>query len=172
VKYGYDYDRDFEYNHGYRRTKYEIEWEREVQERERKIQERERRERWRREQEQPALLQPPEDDDAKVARYERQAAEQLRSDIKAAGEGGWKSPWYTGSDDPLASSRVAAYNAWRGARQQWTMTGDVKHLQAVRDAVDFTNPPEASAVKIPEPRKKHSALRRAVIGLLGAVRRD
>lgn len=91
----------------------------------------------------PPPPEPENDDNAKVARRQEELAGQLLIAIASAGEGGWRSPFYTGAAYTLSSHQVTAYARWKDARDSWTATGDEKHLQAVRDAVDFTCPPEA-----------------------------
>jgi hypothetical protein len=91
---------------------------------------------------------PPDNDDAKVARREEEIARQLRIDIIYAGEGGWRSQYYTGLPSKLASSDQAhAYRLWQEARDTWTRTGDEQYLTALRDAVDFTCPPDALVIQ-------------------------
>lgn len=111
---------------------------------------------------------PPNDDDAKVARHEEQAATDLRNALWAAGEGGWRSQWYTGMSEHLSYARQQPYTRWRAARDSWTVTGDSKYLKSMLAAVDFTNPPWEHEVKIPgPPPEKRSLWRRVLAGLLG-----
>lgn len=98
-------------------------------------------------QEAEAPAPPPEpgpenDDNAKIARHEEELAGQLLIAIASAGEGGWRSPFYTGAAYTLSSHQVHPYALWKNARDSWTTTGDRQYLEALLDAVDFTNPPE------------------------------
>lgn len=115
---------------------------------------------------------PPDDDDAKIARHEQQAAIDLRKAIQAAGEGGWRSPWYTGSSEHVTYTRQRPYVLWRDARQEFAETGDITHLARMRDAVDFRNPPGEHEIKLPKPSaKKRNVWRRATAaGLAGIVK--
>jgi hypothetical protein len=99
----------------------------------------------------PKPVPPVNDDNAKVAKFNEDAATQLRLDIRDAGEGGWKSQWYLGPSSDIRGpvDTGDAYWRWRSARDEWTWTGDTAHLQKMTDAVDFTCPPEASSVKPP-----------------------
>jgi hypothetical protein len=113
-------------------------------------------------------------DDAKVTRHEEETAQQLRAAILLAGEGGWRSPFYTGSCSGV-SEQERAYKLWRNARDEWTKTGDEKYLQALTDAVDFTVPPEAGAVYftppkagVTKPKTKKLSIVQIVVAVLAA----
>lgn len=86
------------------------------------------------------------ENDAKVARHELELAERLSQDIRAAGEGGWRSQWYTGTSAVLPSDRRSSYGEWRLARNEWTQTGNPGHLERMLSAVSFTIPPHSFEV--------------------------
>jgi hypothetical protein len=91
---------------------------------------------------------PAEDDDTKIARNDQQFADQLRRDITAAGEGGWRSQYYTGSSWDLIGwmgDSQFTYRKWKLARDDWTLTGDQAYLRQLLEAVDFNCPPDALA---------------------------
>lgn len=101
---------------------------------------------------------PPEPtDDDKVARRDREAAAQLQRDIRAAGEGGWRSQYFIGDPDRLPYAEQVAYSHWKAARDDYAHTGDLVHLDTVRDSTDFNCPPDA------EPYRRQDAARANVM---------
>ena len=115
-------------------------------------------------------------DEAKVARFGEQVRSELTAAITAAGDGGWRSQYYTGTKTPadLNYQQQDSYQQWRTARDNWTQTGDEKYKTELLDAVDFAVPPDISAVPVPEPARRRSAVPvlfapLAALGLVFAV---
>ena len=84
----------------------------------------------------------------KVRERQKQLEERLCQDIRAAGEGGWGSPFYTGSPGML-SGYAEEYREWKKARDAYAVSGKDEDKEAMLAWVDFENcPPKPFKEKV------------------------